>query len=132
MLKYFLKKLNQMKEAINNMNNNDAHGSYDITVDGLSDLNKYTNMYNHTPDTVLNLTLTDDIYFDIWTINSRAAQAQDGTVIEEPVMKINPNNGMIGFAFASGSDYFCMPNGTSNSSIIKSIIFYSFEKYNSL
>lgn len=101
--------------TINNMNNNNAHGSYDITVDGLSDLNKYTNMYNHTPDTVLNLTLTDDIYFDIWTINSRAAQAQDGTVIEEPVMKINPNNGMIGFAFASGSDYFCMPNGTSNS-----------------
>ena len=101
--------------TINNMNNNGAHGSYDINADGLSDLNKYTNMYNHTPDTTLNLTLTDDIYFDIWTINSRAAQAQDGTVIDEPVMKINPSNGMIGFAFASGSDYFCMPDGTNNS-----------------
>ena len=101
--------------TINNINNNGAHGDYNIAVEGLSDLNKYTNMYNHTPDTTLNLTLTDDIYFDIWTINSRAAQARDGTVIDEPVMKINPNNGMIGFAFASGADTFCMPNGTSNS-----------------
>lgn len=101
-------------KTINNMNNNNAHGSYDDTVTGLSELKKNQNRYNRQPNASLNATLTDDIYFDVWTINDSAATSNDGTGIADFNMKVNPSNGMVGFAFASGADSFCMPDGTSN------------------
>jgi len=94
---------------LNNSNKNDAKGS------ARADTAKYEGYYNRKPNGDNNYRLTDDVTFDVWTINSQAAQARDGTIIEEPVMKINPSNGMIGFAFASGADSFCMPNGTTSS-----------------
>ncbi len=51
---------------------------------------------------------------DVWQLNSTAVHSVDGR-INEPVMKINPNNGIAGFAFANGVDSFSMANGTANS-----------------
>ena len=98
--------------TINNLNNNDAHGSYDINATGLSQSIKVANMYNRQPNTTTNLTLTDDVYFDMWELKDGAV-GKDGK-IKEPVMRINPANNLVGFAFASGAAYFCMP-GTANS-----------------
>ena len=70
--------------------------------------------YNSVPKTASNNKLTDDIELDVWEFNSRAALPVRGT-IAEPVMRINPANGIIGFAFANGPDYFSMSKGTDNS-----------------
>ena len=101
--------------TINNLNNNDAHGDYDLTVAGLAEKTKVTNMYNRQPNTSTNLKLTDDIYFDIWEFK-KAASPKYGR-INEPVMRINPSNGMIGFAFANAADALSLPNGSNNSYI---------------
>ena len=98
-------------KTLNNLNNNDAHGTYDIQ--GLSEETRVSYMYNRTPGTITNLKLTDDIEFDVWEINTAAAPKSGR--IKEPVVKINPNNGMIGFAFANGADSLSLPNGTGNS-----------------
>ena len=70
--------------------------------------------YNSVPKTANNNKLTDDVELDVWQFNSEAALPVRGT-IAEPVMRINPANGMIGFAFANGPDYFSMSEGTDNS-----------------
>ncbi|WP_428769039.1 Ig-like domain repeat protein [Treponema sp. HNW] len=85
---------NQVK-AVNNGNNNDKP-------------------YNKVPKTANNDKLTDDLWLDVWQFNDKAARPHRG-VITEPVMHINPSNGMIGFAFANGPDFFSMSNGTGNS-----------------
>ena len=99
--------------TINNLNNNDAHGDYDLTVTGLAEKTQVANMYNRQPNTSTNLRLTDDIYFDIWEFK-KAASPKYGR-INEPVMRINPTNGMIGFAFANAADALSLPNGSNNS-----------------
>ena len=91
--------------SLNNKNKNSAKGSSKST--DLAD------QYNMQANGETNNTLTDDIVFDVWEINTTAAQASG--LIAEPVMRINPINDMIGFAFANGSEFFNMPNGTTNS-----------------
>ena len=98
--------------TINNMNNNNAHGAFDIANASYSEETKVLNMYNRTPSTVTNLTLNDDVYFDIWEFK-KAAVVKSGK-INEPVMKINPYNQMIGFAFANGADTLSLPNRTNS------------------
>ena len=100
-------------KTINNLNNNDAHGDYDLNVDGLAEKTKVINMYNRQPNTTNNLTMTDDVYFDMWEFNPTAAMPTDGAV-SEPVMKINPATNVIGFAFASGTSNFCMPDNNNS------------------
>ena len=73
--------------------------------------------YNSVPKTANNNKLTDDVELDVWQFNSEAALPVRGT-IAEPVMRINPANGMIGFAFANGPDYFSMSEGTDKSYVI--------------
>lgn len=88
--------------AINNLNNNDAKGSYTKE--------DKTNYYNRQPNGINNNLLTDDIIFDVWEFNSAAAIPISGK-IEQPVMKIRPTDGKIGFAFVNGPLYFSMGDG---------------------
>ena len=102
--------------TINNMNNNDAKGSYTgTTTSATGDKNVYDNYYNRHPNGDNNNLLTDDVWFDVWHINSNVAQAQGSAYITEPIMKINPISGMLNFAFNSGPANFSMANGTTTS-----------------
>lgn len=98
-------------EAVNNLNNNDAKGQYQGSVNlatnpsGIKSV--YDNYYNRQPNGDNNNLLTDDIYFDVWEFHSDAAIPISGK-IEQPVMKINPVTGQLGFAFVNGPLYFSM------------------------
>lgn len=100
-------------DTLNNINNNEGKGIYTFES-GTDEYTKYSNFYNRQPNNANNAKLTDNLELAIWQINSRAAQSYIGG-IEQPVMHINPNNGMLGFAFAHGNDSFAMPNGNTNS-----------------
>lgn len=94
--------------TLNNMNNNDAKGSYSGTIsDDSSYDDKVQYAYNRQPNNANNNRLTDDIIFDVWEFNSAAAVPISGK-IEQPVMKIRPTDGKIGFAFVNGPLYFSM------------------------
>ncbi|UTC62276.1 hypothetical protein E4O05_12335 [Treponema sp. OMZ 787] len=86
-------------------------GSAVKVINNLTDNEK---PYNKAKKTASNDKLTDDLFLDVWQFNDKAARPHRG-VITEPVMHINPSNGMIGFAFANGPDFFSMSNGTGNS-----------------
>lgn len=104
--KYDLK-VNGIK-AVNNINDNNAKGSYDKAVSATSTYEvKKTYAYNRVPNNDNNNLLTDDVYFDVWQFDSRAAVPISGK-IEQPVMKINPVTGQLGFAFVNGPLYFSM------------------------
>lgn len=95
-------------KTLNNENNNDGRGAYlGETTNETGDYDIYKNYYNRQPNNDNNNCLTDDIILDIWQINSRAAAPVSG-MIEQPVMKINPVSGMVGFAFVNGPLYFSM------------------------
>ena len=101
-------------ESLNNKNNNDSKGGYDQSVasdNKVGDYAIYSNYYNRLPNNDNNNNLTDDVVFDVWQFNNRAARPISG-VIENPTMKINPSNGMLGFAFTNGPLYFSMPGKT--------------------
>ena len=98
--------------SLNNVNNDEAKGSYTGSVD-LSETptgNKtiYENYYNRQPNGDNNNLLTDDVEFDIWEFNNEAVVPISGN-IEQPQMKINPVTGQLGFAFVNGPLYFSMP-----------------------
>ena len=102
-------------ESINNKNYNDACGSYKVGItesSSYSEKNIYA--YNRQPVEKSNHLLTDDVYFDVWEFDSDAAIPMSGK-LSEPVMKINPNNGKIGFAFVSGPADFSMADGNNDS-----------------
>lgn len=101
--------------SLNNKNNNDSKGEYTKTVaagNKAGDYEIYRNYYNRSPNNDNNNNLTDDVLFDVWQFNNRAARPISG-VIENPTMKINPSNGMLGFAFTNGPLYFSMPGKTT-------------------
>lgn len=100
--------------TLNNMNNNDAKGSYSGTISDDSSYNdKVQYAYNRQPNNANNNRLTDDIIFDVWEFNSVAAEPISGK-IEQPVMKIRPTDGKIGFAFVNGPLYFSMGGSESS------------------
>lgn len=112
---------NNNVDSLNNKNNNSAHGQYVIAADpgrdAYGEKNTYTaflNYYNRKPNKQNNYSLTDDTVLDIWQINSRAAKPANTGNISDPIMKINPNNGMIGFAYQSGARRFSMANETKS------------------
>ena len=90
-------------ESLNNINNNDAIGSYT----GIISDNEYAHGYNRRPNGDNNNLLNDDIYFVVWQFDSDAVIPKSGK-IEQPVMKINPKNDEVGFAFVNGPLYFSM------------------------
>ena len=102
-------------ESLNNMNNNNAKGSYEGTITEESSYEIKNNYaYNRLANGRTNNLLTDDIYFDIWEFDSDAAIPESGK-LSEPIMKINPVTGKVGFAFVSGPAHFSMGAGTGNS-----------------
>lgn len=103
-------------KTLNNMNNDGAKGSYSKAITNASSYkikNKYA--YNRVPNNNNNNNLTDNVFVDVWKIDSTAARAADGSVITDPVMKINPKTGQLGFAFSAGKMMFSMANGTHSS-----------------
>lgn len=96
--------------SLNNINNNNAKGSYsgEYTDD------EYAYCYNRQPNGQNNDLLTDNVELAIWEFNSKAAVTESGE-LSEVVMHVNPKNGMLGFAFAHSQDLASYPNGTSNS-----------------
>lgn len=102
-------------ESLNNMNNNNAKGSYEGTITEESSYEIKNNYaYNRLANGRTNNLLTDDIFFDVWEFDSEAAVPESGK-LSEPIMKINPVTGKVGFAFVSGPAHFAMGNGTTNS-----------------
>lgn len=92
-------------------------GALVVSVNGVGILNNNnsdTAEYNQMPNGDNNYNLLDDVAIDVWEFNNRAAMPTRG-IVTDPVMKINPVNDRIGFAFANGPDYFNMSNGTNNS-----------------
>ncbi|MBQ9205822.1 MAG: hypothetical protein IJ158_03820 [Treponema sp.] len=106
-------------ESLNNKNNNASKGDYDKTPSGAQgDYTIYSNYYNRQPNDENNNNLTDDVVLDIWDFNTQAALAYNSGKVDNLEMKINPANGMIGFAFSNGTLRFSMPNykgGTASS-----------------
>ncbi|MBO5825120.1 MAG: Ig-like domain repeat protein, partial [Treponema sp.] len=102
-------------ESLNNKNNNNAKGSYTEEMqESCSYEDKDNFAYNRLANGRTNNLLTDDIYFDVWEFDSDAAIPESGK-LSEPVMKINPVTGKVGFAFVSGPAHFSMGAGTGNS-----------------
>ena len=101
-------------ESLNNKNDNDSQGSYGATIPTVANYGEtstkdtFSNFYNRKPNTTNNYVLTDDVILDVWQFNDRAAKPYGPGTISDPVMKINPSNGMIGFAYQSGTRAFSM------------------------
>ena len=99
--------------SLNNLNNNNGSGAYEVTTDSSTgDADIYKNYYNRQPNGDNNNLLTDDVVMDVWEIDSDAVKPKVGKATQ-PVMKINPVNAQIGFAFAGNGIYFNMPYGTN-------------------
>lgn len=90
--------------ALNNLNNNDAHGTY---KGELNQDNYVEYAYNRQPNNYNNNLLTDNVEFVVWQFDSDAVIPKSGK-IEQPIMKINPVSGDVGFAFVNGPLYFSM------------------------
>ena len=90
--------------ALNNLNNDDAHGTYkgELNQDNYAEY-----AYNRQPNNYNNNLLTDDVEFVVWQFDSDAVIPKSGK-IEQPIMKINPVSGDVGFAFVNGPLYFSM------------------------
>ncbi len=118
--------------SLNNLNNNNSHGSYvtegSVGVQGNYAI--YSNYYNRIPNNKNNNNLTDDVYLNIWDFNSEAALADSNTKVDNLEMKINPLNGLIGFAFSNGSTRFSMPK--KDTSYNKWNRSFDYMKYNAL
>lgn len=113
--------------SLNNENNNNSRGLYGYekqedgsysdtigTVEAKGNYEIYSNYYNRIPNNRNNNNLTDDVYLNIWGFNSEAALAEDSGLLDNLEMKINPDNGLIGFAFTNGSTRFSMPENTTS------------------
>ena len=102
-------------ESLNNKNNDNACGAYEKGITENSTYEeKSVYAYNRQPVEKSNHLLTDNIWFDVWEFDSDAAIPMSGK-LSEPVMKINPTNGKIGFAFVSGPADFSMADGNGDS-----------------
>ncbi|MBR1638660.1 MAG: hypothetical protein IJ688_04665 [Treponema sp.] len=125
--------------SLNNLNNNDSRGTFGYDEEGSDslgtisvqgDYSTYKNFYNRQPNNKNNNKLTDDVYFNIWDFNSEAALAENSGLVDNLEMKINPSNGMIGFAFTNGSTRFSMPK--KDTSYTKWNRSYDYMKHNAL
>ncbi|MGI5074430.1 hypothetical protein E4N71_03035 [Treponema vincentii] len=83
-------------------------------IEAVNNKNSNKKDYHKGTKTANNKNLTDDVELDVWQFNTEAALPGRGYVAE-PVMHINPQNGIIGFAFANGPDTFSMTKGQDSS-----------------
>ena len=98
-------------------------GNASIKVGDIYSLNNLNNdsssvSYNCQPNGENNDLLTDSLIFDVWDINSAAGIAHDNSALDI-MMKINPYNGIIGFAFCNGVKRWSMPGKTSDANSYK-------------
>lgn len=111
--------------SINNINNNSAKGTDYSTAYSLSNKDTWNHYYNMYQNEANNNNLSDDVIFDLWEFNAKAARTyEDGGDLREPIVKINPKTGLVGMAFGNAGTKFSMPfteNTTSS---------YSFKQYN--
>lgn len=91
--------------VINNYNINDAKGTATANLTTYTNANKYG--YNRQPNNSNNNNLTDDVVFDVWEFNDKAALPLNG-LLGGVKMQINPVNNMIQYAFSNGSQYLSM------------------------
>ena len=111
--------------SINNINNNSAKGTDYSTAYSLSNKDTWNHYYNMYQNEANNNNLSDDVIFDLWQFNAKAARTyEDGGDLREPIVKINPTNGLVGMAFGNAGTKFSMPftKGSTTS--------YSFKQYN--
>ena len=103
-------------QSLNNFNNDNAKGGYTYTgtIPAQGNKSKYDNFYNRIPNGINNNNLTDDLVFDVWDLNSEAVKSRDNSALDV-MMKINPYNGLIGFAFCNGMGNWSMPLNNTNS-----------------
>jgi len=73
----------------------------------VNNLDNNAHDFNKLPNNINNNLLTNDVVLDVWQFNNRAAVPVSGQVAD-PVMKINPVSGKVGFAFTNGPLYFSM------------------------
>ena len=86
---------------LNNINDDDAAGDASESGDA------YKNWYNRQANGDTNNILTDDVYFDVWEFNDRAATPINGLATGIN-MEINQKTGMLNYAFANGGLYYSM------------------------
>lgn len=99
--------------AINNINNNDAKGTYAGAIADKDATGKeYAHGYNRRPNGINNNVLTDDIALDVWDF--KVAAQPEGSSAKYVHMKVGPyipgdaNNARIGFSFKNGIGYYNM------------------------
>lgn len=116
--------------SINNFNNNDACGSYDSDMSDEASYDVKNEWgYNRVPNNYNNDNLTDDVVFDVWQFNKEAAKPNDAR-IEQAIMKINPSNNQVGFAFVNGVRRFSMPGTDSGKDTDSGKTFRSYQLWN--
>lgn len=91
--------------TLNNSNGNNAKGGY---AGAYTDSN-YAYCYNRQPNGDNNYLLTDDVMLDVWEMKIGAIPLRGA--LTDPVMRINPANNIIGFAFINGPANFSMSSG---------------------
>ena len=90
-------------------------GTGATAVSSLNNLNKDIE-YNMQPNGDNNNNLDDNVVFDIWELNAKAARPRSaGDDVTSAAMTINPSSKMLNFAFANGSTFFSFADGTKNS-----------------
>ena len=104
-------------QNLNNMNDNNAHGS------AVENSDSYDDYYNRQPNGDNNNKLTDDVELHIWDFKN--AVTPSGAAAKYVRMKVGPylssdaqRSGRIGFSFRNGAGFFNMPGymyGTTSS-----------------
>lgn len=96
--------------SLNNANLNSAKGTYNGTTSSpTGEYGVYQNYYNRQPNNDSNNLLVDDVVLDVWEVKIGAIPSRGA--LTDPVMRINPANNIIGFAFVNGPANFSMSNG---------------------
>ena len=88
--------------ALNNMNNDDAKGSYSGAISDSS----FANCYNRQPNGINNNNLNDNVSLDVWQFLN-AAEPRNGKS-DNPTMKIS-SKGRIGISYSNAVVYFSAP-----------------------
>ena len=101
-------------QSLNNVNNDDGKGSYTDVENSDTLYKNYQHYYNRQANNINNDLLTDNVELAVWGMNAQAVLATSG-LIKEPIMHVNPTNGLLGFGFLSGAERASYPNGASNS-----------------
>lgn len=88
--------------------------SQNKVIRSLNNTDDNTKAYNKAPNKINNDLLNNDVKIDVWNFKV-GARPSDGFV-SYPVLKISPNNGRVGLAFANGVTLFNMPGCDSSDS----------------